>query len=102
LSWYVRPANAIDDLLPSVPTGVNKSREYQSNESIKAIQTECDASCLEERRATIEKRRAMMQQSRSSTNRGDVLKLSEQRAALYGTSYGGLPSKVCSNPGFCP
>lgn len=103
LSWYVRPANAIDDLLPSVPTGTNKSREYQSNESIKTIQTECDASCLEERRATIEKRRAMMQQSRSSTNRGDVLKLSEQRAALYGTSYGGLPSNdVCSNPGFCP
>ncbi|KAL7504596.1 hypothetical protein ACHAXN_002209 [Cyclotella atomus] len=102
LSWFARPVYAIDDLQPSVPKDANKTNEYQSNSIKKSEQTECDASCLEERRAKIEMRRAMMQQSRSSTNRGDVLKLSEQRAALYGTSYGGLPSKACSNPGFCP
>jgi hypothetical protein len=43
----------------------------------------------------------MLKQSRSNTNRGDVLKLSEQRAALYGARFGGLPSNTCSS-GFCP
>ena len=42
---------------------------------------------MEKRKAIIAERRAMMLQSRSNTNRGDILKLSEQRAALYKTDY---------------
>ena len=41
------------------------------------------------------KRQAMMRQSRCNTNRDEVLKLSEQPAALYHTKYGGLPSQAC-------
>ena len=61
-----------------------------------------DQTCLEERKRRIQERRAMMQQSRSSTNRGEVLELSRQRALMYGTRYEGLSPSVCSRPGFCP
>ena len=41
------------------------------------------------------KRQAMIRQLRCNTNRDEVLKLSEQPAALYQTKYGGLPSQAC-------
>ena len=62
----------------------------------------CDDACLADRKRRIQERRAMMQQSRSATNRGDVLELSRQRALMYGTSYRGLPPGSCAQPGFCP
>jgi len=99
--WFVQSAHAIDQegmystaplALPDTPpqssTGTNTS--------------ECDASCMEERKRRVEQRRAMMQQSRSSTRRADVLELSQQRATLYGAEFKGLPPKYCSKSGFCP
>ena len=105
LSWFIKPAHAADDSPSSVPNRGIQRDQYQAAAApppTTTSQSECDAACIEERKAIIEKRRTMMQQSRSNTNRGDVLKLSEQRAALYGTGYGGLPSNTCTAPGFCP
>ena len=64
--------------------------------------SECDEDCKKERRRRIEQRRAMMQQSRSNTSRGDVLKLSQQRALMYGTEFKGVQPKYCPQSGFCP
>jgi hypothetical protein len=38
----------------------------------------------------IQERRAMMKQSRTTTNRQDMFDLSRQRAALYNTTYQGI------------
>jgi len=62
---------------------------------------ECDEDCKKERRRRIEQRRAMMEQSRSNTSRGDVLKLSQQRALMYGTEFKGLQPKYCPQQS-CP
>ena len=61
------------------------SSDKQHNEN------ECDKECQEKRRKIIEDRRAMMRQSKS-TGRAEVFELSKQRAALYGTTYKGIPS----------
>ena len=53
-------------------------------------QSQCDEECISQRKKIIEERRAMMKQSKSNTNRRDVLELSNQRANLYNTKYGGL------------
>jgi hypothetical protein len=100
----VKVANAIDETLSptTVPEGDTPQRVPQPTAADNANTVECNQTCLEERKRIIEKRRAMMNQSRTNTIRGDVLKLSEQRAALYGTKYRGLPSATCSTPGFCP
>lgn len=50
---------------------------------------ECDESCRAERKRIIEERRAMMKQSRTNTRRQDVFELSQQRAAMYNTTYRG-------------
>ena len=50
---------------------------------------ECDEACLAERKKRNEERRAMMRQSRTNTNRQDMSALSQQRAALYNTTYQG-------------
>lgn len=93
--WFVQPALADET---SISSTLNKNKHGVNASD----QLECDAACMEKRKAIIAERRAMMQQSRSNTNRGDVLKLSEQRARLYGTNYGGLPPKACPSPGYCP
>jgi len=69
--WNVLPppANAEEDAKAAVP---------------------CDETCLAERKAKIEARRALMKQSRSNTRRGDLLELSRQRAGLYNTTYRGV------------
>lgn len=46
-------------------------------------------SCDEECRERIMKRRALMQQSRSTTSRQQIMDLSKQRALLYNTTYQG-------------
>lgn len=50
---------------------------------------DCDDRCREDRQRRLAERRALMQQSRSSTSRQDVLDLSRQRATLYGTTFQG-------------
>lgn len=50
----------------------------------------CDDLCLAERQRILENRRQLMRQSRSNTQRSDVLELSRQRAALYNTTYQGV------------
>lgn len=50
----------------------------------------CDESCLAARQRILENRRQLMRQSRSNTQRSDVLELSRQRAALYNTTYQGV------------
>lgn len=107
--WWVQSANAIDQTdgaspilaTPQLPSGSGAQTDSITSGSGDPV-PECDDACLEERRRRVEERRAMMRQSRSSTSRGDVLKLSEQRAALYGTEYKGLSPRTCSRPGFCP
>ena len=74
-------ANAIEN--ENIDT--NSSIQLQKSRDI------CDKECQERRRKTIEERRAMMKQSRS-TGRAEVFELSKQRAALYGTAYKGIPS----------
>jgi peptide deformylase len=104
MPWFVKVANAIDETLSptTVLEGDTPLRVPQPTAADNANTVECNQTCLEERKRIIEQRRAMMNQSRTNTIRGDVLKLSEQRAALYGTKYGGLPSATCSTTGFCP
>ena len=102
--WFAEPACAAE----YTPTDPNRTKSKTTTNIIQSITAhdannpECDESCIEARKARIEARRALMRQSRTNTNRGDVLKLSEQRAALYGSSYDGLPSRTCTSPGFCP
>lgn len=50
---------------------------------------ECNEQCQSDRTRVILERRAMMQQSRTATNRQDMFDLSRQRAALYNTTYQG-------------
>ena len=102
--WFAEPAFAAEysPIDPNYAEAKNKANKIQPTAAYDSNNPECDESCIEARKARIEERRALMRQSRSNTNRGDVLKLSEQRAALYGSSYGGLSSKTCSSPGFCP
>ncbi|EED88398.1 predicted protein [Thalassiosira pseudonana CCMP1335] len=94
--WFVQPSSASEEGVTSSKT-IDK-RPLDPNTTAR----DCDNTCMEERKRIIAERRAMMKQSRSNTNRGDVLKLSEQRATLYGTSYSGLPSSACTIPEFCP
>jgi len=56
--------------------------------SIDDVQPECDASCREGRLRVIRERRAIMQQSKTGS-RQDLFDLSQQRAALYNTTYQG-------------
>ena len=51
----------------------------------------CDEACRQE---IIQKRRTMLQQSRSTTSRQELFELSRQRAALYNTTYQGA---TCPN-----
>lgn len=55
-----------------------------------SVATTCNDSCQAERRQLLENRRQLMRQSRSNTQRSDVLELSRQRAALYNTTYQGV------------
>eukprot|EP00985_Skeletonema_marinoi_P008231 scaffold3691_cov79-Skeletonema_marinoi.AAC.2 len=101
--WFVPSANAIESVTEnySAPS-TNAENNTRPDRSADGTAISCDDACLEERRRRIEERRAMMKQSRSSTNRGDVLELSRQRALMYGTSYKGLSPSTCVKPGFCP
>ena len=63
------------------------SVEEQGQEEERAVS--CDEACRQERLRVIRERRAMMQQSRSSTSRQEVFDLSRQRATLYNTTYQG-------------
>jgi peptide deformylase len=107
--FFVQAANAMDqeESNPSSPMMNNNGRQSKDrygpsrNPVVTAeISSTCDTNCLEERKRVIERRRALMRQSRSNTRRGDVLELSQQRALMYGTGYRGLPPQLCS--GFCP
>jgi len=106
--WFVQPANAIgqEDGTSLRPAATSAPRSNVKNGPSRpmtdANNPTCNEDCLAERKRTIEQRRAMMQQARSNTQRADVLKLSEQRAGLYGAEFGGLPARYCSRPGFCP
>ena len=87
----VQPANAepyeyeeTSKPVGSYPNGINKAVSPSNNNST------CDEACIQERRRIIQERRAMMQQSRTNRQRSDVLELSKQRAALYGTNYQGV------------
>ena len=102
-SWFVPSANAIESVTENYSTpSTNAETNTRPDRSADGITISCDDACLEERKRRIEERRAMMKQSRSSTNRGDVLELSRQRALMYGTSYKGLSPSTCAKPGFCP
>eukprot|EP00980_Cylindrotheca_fusiformis_P029502 scaffold23493_cov116-Cylindrotheca_fusiformis.AAC.4 len=81
--WLVPNAYADEKSIPATdaPSTPNTART-DANDS-------CNESCLEERKRIIQERRAMMNQSRSNTNRADVFELSRQRAKLYGTQYEG-------------
>ena len=50
---------------------------------------DCNEECRQERRKKIMERRAILQQSRTTTKRSDMFELSRQRAALYNTTYQG-------------
>jgi peptide deformylase len=100
-SWFVQPANAVESIKEN-STPSTSVENTQSADRFAGAATSCDEACLEERKRRIQERRAMMQQSRSSTNRGDVLELSRQRALMYGTTYKGLSPSACAKPGFCP
>uniref|UniRef100_A0A7S3LDM3 Uncharacterized protein n=1 Tax=Amphora coffeiformis TaxID=265554 RepID=A0A7S3LDM3_9STRA len=66
--------------------------------SIDEVQPECDEACREERLRVIRERRAMMQQSKTTSSRQDLFDLSKQRAALYNTTYQGtscIPGVPC-------
>jgi peptide deformylase len=98
--WFVQPVNAVELAENSTPATVADNN--QSADRFLGGTASCDEACLEERKRRIQERRAMMQQSRSSTNRGEVLELSRQRALMYGTTYKGLSPSACAKPGFCP
>lgn len=57
--------------------------------SISTLAPPCDDVCLEERKRRILERRAIMQQSRTTTKRSDMFELAQQRAKLYNTTYRG-------------
>ena len=104
--WFVESACAAENVSENNNNSILSSTTPSSSPNDESGRTDtvlsCDQTCLEERKRRIQERRAMMQQSRSSTNRGEVLELSRQRALLYGTRYEGLSPSVCSRPGFCP
>ncbi|KAL7459885.1 hypothetical protein ACHAWC_011734 [Mediolabrus comicus] len=104
--WFVESACAAEDTSEnnnnSIPSSTTSSSLPNDESGRSNTAPSCDQTCLEERKRRIQERRAMMQQSRSSTNRGEVLELSRQRALLYGTRYEGLSPSACSRPGFCP
>ena len=97
--WFVQSASAIENITNSTlsTTGAENAQPDRSDGA-----TTCDGACLEERKRRIQNLRAMMEQSRSSKRRGDVLELSRQRALMYGTSYKGLSPSACSKTGSCP
>jgi peptide deformylase len=107
--WFVPPANALEsdnnrnDSASSSRSSSNEPNTRSDNpDNGTSTISSCDDACLGDRKRRIQERRAMMQQSRSATNRGDVLELSRQRALMYGTSYEGLSPGTCAQPGFCP
>lgn len=103
--WFVESACAVENISEnnnSITSSTTPSSSPNDESSRSDTAPSCGQACLEERKRRIQERRAMMQQSRSSTNRGEVLELSRQRALLYGTRYEGLSPSVCSRPGFCP
>lgn len=64
-----------------VPSAYAEELDHEEN---------CNEKCLAERKRIVEERRAMMRQSRTTTKRQDVFELSQQRAAMYNTSYRGI------------
>jgi hypothetical protein len=63
--------------------GINDGNINTMNHPVAvAVAAECDEAC----QRTIQQRRAMLQQSRSTTSRAQVFELSRQRAALYNTT----------------
>lgn len=107
--WFVQSAIAMEDTpennsIQISITASSRNAEKNSSQSDRpdSAARSCDYECHEERKRRIQQRRAMMEQSRSLKNRGDVLELSRQRALLYGTVYKGLFPSACSSPGFCP
>lgn len=89
-NMFVQPANAVDDV------DISPTRTQAADTSVRKADVDsidpnpvCDDACKEERKKRIQERRAMMQQSRSSTQRSEVFELSKQRAKLYGTEYQG-------------
>ena len=102
-SWFVPSANAAENVPEKSALSMSaETTPTEDDRNTSAPAAYCDEACMEERKRRIQQRRAMMQQSRSSTSRGDVLELSRQRAAMYGTSYKGLSPSACDKPGFCP
>jgi hypothetical protein len=107
--WFVQSAIAMEDTpennsIQISITASSRNAEKNSSQSDRpdSAARSCDYECHEERKRRIQQRRAMMEQSRSLKNRGDVLELSRQRALVYGTVYKGLFPSACSSPGFCP
>jgi len=112
---FVSSANAMVDneapIAPTVQSHLPPEESTTTTTTTTSTSDDCDVACLAERNETIRRRRAMMKQSRSDTNRGDVLELSRQRALLYGSEFRGLSPGYCSGGGanggggfggFCP
>ena len=88
----VEPTNAIENIpMDRERSDVNLNSmiddKISTNESNILV---CDEACKVERKRIIEGRRAMMNQSRSTSQRSEVLELSRQRAKLYGTDFKGV------------
>jgi peptide deformylase len=97
--FFVPSANAMDRVeRPSASAAHYPLRptEDRRNPSQAGTYAPCDGDCQEERKRVVERRRAIMEQSRSSTSRADVLELSSQRSALYGTEFRGLSPRFYS------
>mmetsp|Transcript_21963 Transcript_21963/g.30872 ORF Transcript_21963/g.30872 Transcript_21963/m.30872 type:complete len:120 (-) Transcript_21963:20-379(-) len=100
-SWdsMVPPAHAQDDTTTSMIGHNILQSESKSNPNLQTLSPSktptptslqsCEEECLAQRKRIIEERRAMMRQSRSSTNRNEVFELSKQRASMYNTTYRG-------------
>jgi hypothetical protein len=80
-SMFIEPAYAIEP---------NDTTDKSESATEKTLENVCDEECKAKRKKIIEDRRAMMRQSKTNTQRTDVLELSRQRAALYDTNYRGL------------
>jgi len=85
-----RIMNAVKDFFvpPANAATTNTDTGSKGPSAMTPDQT-CDEACREQRRKIIEDRRAMMKQSKSTSQRSEVLELSKQRAKLYGTEFKG-------------
>lgn len=88
---YTRYINiATPDMMDSVlKLAQNSIFPAPANAAEPIATPECDQECMAKRMSIIQERRAMVQQSRTTTRRQDMFDLSRQRAALYNTTYQG-------------